>query len=159
MDFGAIGEQMQLDVVVFGGSAGEHGTDEPRFEIREHLHGRERGATLPRQGLTVLRAAEQPVILGQRILDLAVLGQHRSVGNAEALGGLALGREEIADALLRHDARGFLRERAPQILGTWRQFLHDQKIGSGLLCCESGEVGIDVLRACTRITDITFFRG
>ena len=76
MDFGALGEQMQLDVVVFGGGAGEHGTDEPRFEIREHLHGRQGGTALPRERLAVLRTAEQPVILGERILDLAVLRQH-----------------------------------------------------------------------------------
>ena len=71
MDFGALREQMQLDVVVFGGRAGEHGPDEPRLEIREHLHGRQRGIALARQSLAVLRAAEQPVILRQRVLDLA----------------------------------------------------------------------------------------
>ena len=81
-----------------------------------------------------LRATEQPVIFRERVFDLPVLRQHRSVGNAEAFRRLALGGEEIADAMLGHDARGFLRERAPQVLGPWRQFLHvsEDRIGATL---------------------------
>ena len=71
MDSGAFGEQVQLDVVVLGRGAGEHRAHEPRLEIRQHLHGRQRGAALPRERLAVFGAAEQPLILGQRIFDLA----------------------------------------------------------------------------------------
>ena len=134
MDSASFGEQVQLDVVVFGGRACEHRADQSRLEVRQHLHGRQRGIALTRQRLTVLGAAEQPVVLGQRVFDLAVLRQHRPVGDAEALGGLALGREEIPDAVFRHDARGFLRERTPQVFGTWGQFLHasEYRVGTAL---------------------------
>ena len=102
----------------------EHRADQPRLEVRQHLHGRQRGAALRRERFAVPRAAEQALVFGQRVFDLRVLRQHRTVGDAEAFGRLALGGEEIADAVLRHDARRFLRERAAQILGAWGQFLH-----------------------------------
>src|SRR5688572_21748280 len=85
-------------------------------------------------------AAEQTLILRQRVFDLGVLRQHRAVGDAEPLRGLALGGEEIADAVLRHDARGFLRQGPAQILGAWVQLLHAQKIGSEPDCGEFGEL-------------------
>ena len=159
MDFGAFGEQVQLNVVVFGGGAGEHRTDEPRFEIREHLHRGQRRTALSRQSLAVLGAAEQPVILGERVFDLAILRQHRSIGNTETLGGLALGGEEIADAMLRHDPRGFLRERAPQVLGTWRQFLHGVRRSGRCRSAVCREKWDRCPAGLSRITYITFFGG
>ena len=95
---GAFGEQVQLDVVVFGGRTGQHRTHEARFEVREHLHGGERGCALRSERLAVARAAEQPLILRQRVLDLGVLRQHRAIGHAESFGRLALRGEEIANA-------------------------------------------------------------
>src|SRR5882762_7125297 len=69
------------------------------------------------QRLEVRGAAEQALILGERTLDLTVLRQHAgAVHHPEAFGGLALGHQEIADAVLGHEARGLLRQRAPQVL-------------------------------------------
>jgi len=94
------------------------------------------------QRLEVRGAAEEALVLGQRALDLTVLRQHGgAVHHPEALGGLALGHQEIADAVLGHEARGFLGQRAPQVLAAGRVSLgfhrDSQKIGS-LLAWPSG---------------------
>ena len=65
-------------------------------------------------------AAEQALVFRQRVLDLGVARQRAVVGDAEALGGLALGGQEVVDAVLGHDARGFLREGAAQVFAAWR---------------------------------------
>ncbi len=91
------------------------GADQPRLEARQLAHGVQRGAALGMQGLGVRVAAEQPLVFHQRRFDFGVLGQHGAVGDPEALGGLALGDQEVADAVLGHDPRGFLGERAPQV--------------------------------------------
>ena len=63
---------------------------------------------------------KKPLVLGERRLDLGVLRKHRAVDDPEALGGLALGRQIIADPVFGHDPRGFLRQRQPQILAAHR---------------------------------------
>ena len=78
--------------------------------------------------------AKEALVLGERPLDLAVLWQERrAIDHTETLGSLAFGHEEIADAVFGHDARSFLRQRAPQVVGARRVSLHLQplqKIGS-----------------------------
>ena len=84
----------------------------------------QRSAPLRMQRREVRFAAEQSLVLGERALDLAVLRQQcRAIGDPEALGRLALGDQEIAYAVLGHDARGFLRQRAPDIVAA-RVSLH-----------------------------------
>ncbi len=61
-------------------------------------------------------AAEQPLVGDQRFLDLGVAGQRAFLGDAEALGGLALGGAEVLDAVLGHDARGLLGDGAAKVL-------------------------------------------
>jgi hypothetical protein len=105
----------------------------PRRAGRAARRHRERRAALRAQAFDVRFAAEQALVVGERDLDLAVLRQHRRhVGHAEALGGLALGDEEILHAVLGHDARGLLRQCAPQIVAAGRMSpgSHRQKIGS-----------------------------
>jgi hypothetical protein len=109
---------------VLGGRPCQHRAHQARLKIGEQLHGRKCRAALGGQGLAVFCATEQAVVFGERVLDLRILRQHRTVGYAESLGGFALGGEEIADAVLRHDARRFLRQRAAQILSAWGQLLH-----------------------------------
>ena len=58
---------------------------------------------------------EQALIFGQRIFDFGVARQRAAVGDAEALGRLALGGQEIMNTVLRHDARRLLGERAAQV--------------------------------------------
>ena len=58
---------------------------------------------------------EQSLILGQRLFDFGIARQRAAIGDAEALGGLALGGQKVMDAMLRHDARRLLGERAAQI--------------------------------------------
>ena len=71
--------------------------------------------------------AEQPLVLRERLLDLAVLRQERgAIGYPEALGRLALGHQEVADAVLGHDARGFLRQRPAQVVAAGRVSLHSR---------------------------------
>src|SRR5262245_34727899 len=60
---------------------------------------------------------EQTVMLGERVFDLSVLRQHGDVRRTKTLGGLALRPRVVIDPLLRHDPRGFLRERPAQLLG------------------------------------------
>ena len=71
-------------------------------------------------------AAEQPLVFHQRFLDLDVLRQYRRpVRDSEPLRGLAFGYEKIPYAVFGHDARGFLCQRAPQVLSAaWVFFSH-----------------------------------
>ena len=50
--------------------------------------------------------------------DFDVFGQYGDVVHAEPVGRLALGLQEILDAVLGHDARGFLSQSTAQIFGT-----------------------------------------
>ena len=67
--------------------------------------------------------AKQALVGLQRRLDLGVTGQQRAVGNAETLGGLALGHAEVADAVLGHEPRGFLRDGGAQVIPARRRLL------------------------------------
>ncbi len=109
-------EQMQLHVRVLGGRAAQHRTDQPRGEPRQLTHGPQRRGALRVQGFGVGVAAEQALVFHQGHFDLGVLRQHCAVGDAVAFGGLALGDQEVADAVLGHDSGGFLREGVPQVL-------------------------------------------
>ena len=118
---GAVGEQVQLDAGVLGGGAREHRAHQARLELLEVAHGGQGGAALRVQGLEVRGAAEEALVVGERLLDLAVLRQDGgALRDAEALGGLALGDEEVTHAVLGHDARRFLRQRAAQVIGARR---------------------------------------
>src|SRR5688572_25782731 len=103
----------------------------------------------------MLRAAEQPVVLGERVFNLAVLWEHRAIGYAETLRGLALRGEEIPDAVFRHDARGLLRQRAPQIFRTWRKFLHGSEDGVGTTLWRIWRCGVDILRTDSRVAYVS----
>ena len=113
---GAVREHVQLHVVVRRGGAVQHRPDQPRLELAQPAHRLDRGQPLREQRLDVIVAAEQPLVLGQRLLDLGIARQHRAVDDAEALGGLALGEQEVAHAVLGHHPRRLLRQRASQVL-------------------------------------------
>ena len=122
--FGAVREQVQLHLRVLGGRAAQHGTDQARLKLAQVAHGAERRAALSVQRFRVRLAAEQALVFGESDLDFGILRQHGgAVRDAEAFRGFALGREEVADAVLGHDARGFLRQRTPQVLVPCRMFL------------------------------------
>ena len=111
----AVGKQMQLDVGVSGGGAGEHRSDQPRLELLQPVHGVQRCAPLLLQALLMTAGVEQTLIFGQRIFDFGIARQRAAVGDAEALGCLALGGQEVMNTVLRHDARRLLCERAAQV--------------------------------------------
>ena len=54
--------------------------------------------------------AEQPLVLGEGCLDLSVLWQHGEVGDAEALGRLALGDAIVVVPVLDHEPRRLARD-------------------------------------------------
>ncbi|MGO9038613.1 MAG: hypothetical protein ACLQKH_11575 [Steroidobacteraceae bacterium] len=62
-------------------------------------------------------AAEQALMLAQRSFDFDVFGQYGDVVDAEPVGRLALGLQEIPYAVLGHDARGFPSQCAAQGFG------------------------------------------
>jgi hypothetical protein len=76
----------------------------------------QRGAALRLQSQLVAARVEQALILRQSVLDLGIARQGTGIGNPETLGRLALGGQEIVDAVLDHDARRLLGERAAQIV-------------------------------------------
>ena len=78
----------------------------------------QRCAPLVTQRLRMRVGGEQALIFDQRRLDFGVFRQRRAIGDAEALGRLALGQQVIVDAVLAHDARRFLRDRAAQLFDT-----------------------------------------
>src|SRR5688572_12182290 len=107
----------------------------------------------------MFRTAKQPVILGECVFYFAVLGEHRAIGYTETLRGFALGREEIPDAVFRHDARGLLRQRAPQIFRTWRKFLHDSEDGVGTTLWRIWRCRVDILRTDSGVAYVSVFSG
>ena len=68
-------------------------------------------------------APEQALVRAQRGFDFDVFRQHRDIVHAQAVRRLALGLQEILDAVFGHDARRLLGESAAQILGTLRKLL------------------------------------
>ena len=123
-----------------GGGAGQHRPDQARLEVGHQPHCLERRAAQSGKVGLVTIGREQPLVRDARRLDFGVARQDRGVGDAEPLGGLALGEQEIVHALLAHDARGFLGHRRPQQFGAWvRSSMHRpplQKIGSsGAVAC------------------------
>jgi hypothetical protein len=58
----------------------------------------------------VLLGAEQALVLRECRLDLGVLRQHGEVGDAEALGRLALGEAVVVVPVLDHEPRGLARD-------------------------------------------------
>ena len=68
-------------------------------------------------------APEEPLMGAQGRLDFDVFGQHGDVVDAQPVRRFALGLQKILDAVLGHDAGGFLGERAAQVLGALRIFL------------------------------------
>jgi hypothetical protein len=69
------------------------------------------------QRLDVRLAAEQALVLGERVFDLDIPGQHRcDVRDAHALRRLALRDQKVPNTVLRHDSRSFLCQRAPQVV-------------------------------------------
>ena len=146
---GALREQVQLDVVVLGRRAAQHGPTSRGSNSA--------AAAWPRAPRCAARTVISPCAsppnrrwYSASASSISVFfGSTRAVGDAEALGRLALGGQEIADAVLGHDARGFLRERAAQVLGALAALLSSrhQKIGSaarGVI----GRCSVDVLRSC-----------
>jgi hypothetical protein len=121
---GRVGEHVQVDLGVRRGGAGQHRTDQPRLERRQHSHGLDGGATQVGKVVVVGRGLEQALVLRQCVLDLGVLGQHGLVGYTEPLGCLALGEAVVVDAVLAHDAGRFLRQRAPQQVASHRSLRH-----------------------------------
>src|SRR3982074_2130528 len=87
-------------------------------------------------------AAKQALVLGERIFDLDISGQHRcDVPDAHALGRLAFRDQKVPNTVLRHDPRRFLCQCAPQVVRSrWIVSAHlgtiqlkgNQKIGSEL---------------------------
>ena len=114
---------MQIDVAVIGGGAGEHRTHQARLKLLQHAHGVQGDAALFLQGVVMRIAAEQALMLAQRRLDFDVFGQHGDIVDAQSVRRLALGLQEILDAVFGHDARRFLGQSAAQILCTLRKFL------------------------------------
>ncbi len=91
------------------------------MELSQQTHGLQGDAALLLQRMVMRIPAEQPLMGAQRRFDLDVLRQHRDIVHAQAIRRLALGLQKILDAVLGHDARGFLRQRAAQILGSLRK--------------------------------------
>ena len=120
---GSVREQMQIDVAVIRGGAGKHRPHQPRFEFAQHAHRVEGDAALLPQRMVVRIAVEQALVLAQGRLDFHVFRQHGDIVDAQPVGRLALGLQEILDAVLGHDPRRFLGEGAAQVLCTLRKLL------------------------------------
>src|SRR5688572_8641026 len=103
---GILGIELQLDLGVGTGRAGEHRSGEVGPEARELLHRRERELAQLDEALRVLIGLVQRAVLVQRALDLFVARQRLGAGGAQAARGLSLGEREIVDAVLGHDAGG-----------------------------------------------------
>ena len=76
-------------------------------------------------------ATEQTLIFLQGLFDLRVSRQNGSIDYTESLGGLALGEEEIANAVLGHHPSGLLSERSAKIFGARRKLFHDYESENG----------------------------
>ena len=90
---------------------------------------------------------EQPLVRDHGRLDLGVARQYRGVDDAESLGGLALGKQEVVDALFAHDARRLLRDGLSQEFGARvRSSLHRPPRRQNI---ESSDAGGSTLSAST----------
>ncbi len=110
---------MQIEQGLGFDQALEQGADQARLEMAQALHhdqGRRQSLTI---GGAAGRAGEQPAALDGGILDLQIAGHLVTVVHSQVLGGLAFGEREVADAVVQHDARRFL-----------RQFLADARRGA-----------------------------
>ena len=66
---------------------------------------------------------EQPMMISERRFDFGILRQDGDICSAQALGRLALGETIVVNAMLRHDARGFLSDSASQVFSAWTHSL------------------------------------
>ena len=80
------------------------------MKICQQTHGGQCDRALSQQLLRVLVATKQALMLDQCILYFAVAGQLTLVEHAIAFGGFAFGSEKVANAVLGHQPRGFLRD-------------------------------------------------
>ena len=148
IDFGAFGEQVQLDVVVFGGRAGEHRADQARLEVREHLHGRQRRVALRRESLTVLACRQtaggtRPARLRSRVFFGST--EPSVTPNRSAALRLAVRKSRMpCSDMMRAASCASARRRFSARGGSFFMF---RRSGRCPICGASGDVGIDVLRA------------
>jgi hypothetical protein len=70
---------MQVDVGVLRRRAAQHGPDEARLELLEQSHRAQRRVRRCSQQLAVLGPGEQSLMLGERLLDLAVARQRGAI--------------------------------------------------------------------------------
>src|SRR6185437_15656481 len=93
------------------------------LELLQVAHGAERRATLGVERFGVGIAAKQPLVFDERRLYLGVFRQYRgAVRDSQSLRRLFLRDKKVTDAVFGHDARGLLRQRAPQIVAAARMF-------------------------------------
>ena len=104
---GRVGKEVQRDVVVRGGRAGEKGADEARLELREHPHRLEGRAAHRRELARVCVRGKEALVLGERLLNLGVFRENREIGDTEAFRSLSLRKAVILVAVLDHEPRGF----------------------------------------------------
>jgi len=109
---------VQADLLVRRGGAREHRADEARIELVQQFHRIECRAALLRDRVRVLVRDEQPLVLDERRFDLGILRERRVFADAEAFRRLALREQVVVHAVLEHDARGLLGERAAHVVAT-----------------------------------------
>jgi len=102
---------------VLGRPALGDAADQQRPESGEAPHPRQRLLALRAQRRLVLVAAEQDVVVAQRVLDLVVAGQRAALGQPELSCRLALGERPVGDAVLGDELRGELRDRLALVAG------------------------------------------
>jgi len=105
-----VGDKLEPHVAVLGRPAGGHAPDQERRERFEPAHPFERLRPLPPQAPPVRLAAEQRVMVGERLLDGVVRGQGRRVGEQQRPRRLALGERPVGDAVLGDEPRRRLRD-------------------------------------------------
>ena len=110
---GAVVVQVQAHGRMLVRGAFEHGADQTRLEsARKSASLRRATSRRLRSVARLLVAAEQALVLAQRVLDLAVLRQAAFVGDAEPRCGLELGLAIVAQAVFGDQARRFDRDAA-----------------------------------------------
>src|SRR5690606_37910043 len=135
--------QVQRDGRVVVGRAFKHRAHQARLERGEELQ-RAQGsfaAHLQRGGSGI--ALEQPLVLAQRVLDLAVAGQRRIVVDAQPFGGLQLGLVVVADAADGHQPCGLVREPIATLAGACLRVC--MRVGAGLLHWRTSARGLSRL--------------
>ena len=105
---GALGKQLQIDLVVGAGRAIEHGTTEQRMKLLQRFHHLQRDHAQLEQSRRLAVGQEQGIVLPHLFLDHLVVRQY--VGPVRRVTEnlprrLALGAA-IVGAVLRHEARG-----------------------------------------------------